>query len=329
LKPTPNDILLLYMAGHGISLPVAGAGRGVYAYLTQEATTSDPQKLAEDRALQKLVCLTNDELEAIFNRMGAGYRVAILDTCAAGAADLTTHRALPEDQIRALERFKDRSGFHILLGCTAGKVSYESSQYQHGVLTYALLQGMKGPGLRAEEWLDVETLFRHAESAVLPLAQGIGGVQQPRYQKAATGSFDIGRLYRADQAAIVLSEPLPQLVRPRLALPDGTDELELEPLVRKTLQNRLTPIASSTGKTSAPRALYLNADSLLGAFEPRGVYTVSGSQVSVSIKLVRSRKTEQELTIYGTTDRLSELATATSEAIIEAVKSLSSITPDK
>jgi uncharacterized caspase-like protein len=51
---------------------------------------------------------------------------------------------VPGDQVRAIERLKGPSGFHVLLGCSADRPSSEASQFAQGLLTYALLQGMRG-----------------------------------------------------------------------------------------------------------------------------------------------------------------------------------------
>jgi len=65
------------------------------------------------------------------------------------------------------------------MGSAADAVSYEATQYEQGLLTYALLQGMRGPALREEEYVDVSKLFQHAADAVPDLALHIGGIQRP------------------------------------------------------------------------------------------------------------------------------------------------------
>ena len=83
---------------------------------------------------------------------------------------------------------KDRLGLWILAGCAADAVSYESSRYGEGVLTYSLLQGMKldwQKVLRRDalselpEYLDISMLFNYAANEVPKLAEGIGGIQRP------------------------------------------------------------------------------------------------------------------------------------------------------
>jgi len=58
-------------------------------------------------------------------------QVMILDTCAAGAiagnASLMAKKDLSSDQVRAIERLKDHTGFHVLMGAAADAPSYEAT----------------------------------------------------------------------------------------------------------------------------------------------------------------------------------------------------------
>jgi uncharacterized caspase-like protein len=88
----------------------------------------------------------------------------IIDACGSGKAveNLVSSRDIEPSQRKAIDRMKDRTGMFILSGCAADAYSYESSQYGHGILTYTLLQGMKGAALNQEEYLDVASLFNYS-----------------------------------------------------------------------------------------------------------------------------------------------------------------------
>ena len=45
------------------------------------------------------------------------------------------------------------------MGSAADAVSYEASRYGQGLLTYSLLQGMKGAALKEDQYVDVSKLF--------------------------------------------------------------------------------------------------------------------------------------------------------------------------
>jgi hypothetical protein len=80
-------------------------------------------------------------------------------------------------------------------------VSYETTQYAQGLLTYSLLEGMKGRALRDGDYVDVGKLFGHAVDQVPELAGKIGGLQHPLVAAPRGSSFDIGRLTAEDRPA--------------------------------------------------------------------------------------------------------------------------------
>ena len=203
--------------------------------------------------------VTSSELVDWIKQIPALKQVMMLDTCAAGAAaaKLMDHRDMSGDQVRAMERLKDRTGFHVLMGCAADRVSYEASQYSQGLLTYSLLLGMAGAKLREGEYVDVSGLFQYAADKVPELARGIGGVQKPLVMAPRGTSFDIGRLVEADRKALPLAQPKPLILRPLLSnAEDGDDNLKLASLVRK----RLADDSFNTPRGTAVTTVYVDAD---------------------------------------------------------------------
>ena len=156
-KATPSDVFVVYMAGHG----TGKTGSDAYFFLTQDARGFSD---LEDPAVRAQVTVSSDDLTEWVKAIPALKHIMVLDTCAAGqaASALVERRSVSADQIRAIERLKDRTGFHILMGSAADAVSYEASRYGQGLLTYALLQGMRGAALRDGEYVDVSPLFQYA-----------------------------------------------------------------------------------------------------------------------------------------------------------------------
>jgi hypothetical protein len=189
----PTDILIVYLAGHGITLQ---RGSDMYCYLTREARTTDTAALSDSAARQQQT-ITSEELVEWIKKIPALKQVVMLDTCAAGAAQaqlkLVDRREASGDAIRAIDRAKDRTGSYILMGSAADAVSYEASQYGQGLLTYALLKGMKGAALRNDEFVDVSKLFQYAREEVELMAKNIAAfsVQSslpPRTTASKSGS---------------------------------------------------------------------------------------------------------------------------------------------
>lgn len=316
---TPNDVFVVYMAGHGVSLDL-GQGRSgggdAYLFLTQEATTTDKSVLAVE-SVRRAMAISSDELTELMKHNKSLKQVLVLDTCAAGAAarSLIAKRDLSPDQIRAIERLKDRTGFFALMGAAADRVSYEASQYGQGLLTYSLLQGMKGARLRESQFADVSMLFSYAQDAVPEMARNIGGVQRPLViAPDASGSFDIGRFTPDEQRRIALSAPRPLVLRPSLQNRDKDyDDLDLEAAFRQEL--RSASFLPRVGRGSAA-LVFVEADEMADAVKPSGSYIVEGDRIRVTLRLIRDRVPIKTMTFEGTLGEkqrlVSEMAAAVS-----------------
>jgi WD40 repeat protein len=309
-KARPQDVFVVFLAGHGVSLP----DEDLYCYLTQDAASLNPKDYSK-AAVRAATTVTSEELVAWIKEVPALKQVMMLDTCAAGAAavKLTERHDISSRQIRAIERLKDRTGFHILMGCAADRVSYEASKYQQGLLTHALLEGMQGPARDKEDHVQVDLLFRHAANKVPELARDLGGIQQPVISSPQNEAFAVAQL-RADD--IKLPRPKPLLLRPHLTnLAVGDDDLELA----AKLSIRLGQV-SARGK--APAA-YVDAEEMRDAVRPAGTYTVEGDAVTVTIKLRMNGETKLTLKpIPGTKSDQAGLADRLTAAVIEGVQQI-------
>jgi hypothetical protein len=295
----PGDILVVYLAGHGVNY---GGQDGDFYYLTCDAVTAE----LTDPQIRAQTALSSRELTDLVLRIPALKQVMILDTCASGrlVEKLTEKRDVPSSQVRALERIKDRTGLHILAGCAADRASYEASQYGQGLLTYSLLLGMRGAALREEQFVDVEPLFSFATNRVPELAKCIGGIQQPVVASPRGGqSFDIGQLTAEDKALIPL-----QAVRPLVLRSNFQDEkrlrdhLELGRRVNEQLR------AGSARGRDAP-FVYVDAEELPGACEVVGRYRVEGDQVVVNVVLAQGEKELGQFQVTAARGDLAALAT--------------------
>jgi hypothetical protein len=313
----PGDVLVVYLAGHGVSLQ---RGVDLYCYATQEARQLNPADLA-DPDLLAATTITSEELAKWTKEIAAGKQVLILDTCAAGAAaaKLTEKRDISGDQIRALDRLKDRTGFHVLLGCSADRVSYEASRYEQGLLTFSLLQGMRGAALRDGEFVDVSRLFQYSADQVPQLARDIGGIQAPLVFAPRGTSFDVGQLTAEDKSHIPLASVKPLILRPLLIDPDvGDDSLGLMPRLRKAL-NDASYAARSGPPLSAP-IVFVDAEELPGAIRPAGTYTVVEKSVKVKLNLRQDGRTLHTFELTGNADNLDQLTAELVARIAAEVK---------
>ncbi|MFO0867124.1 MAG: caspase family protein, partial [Gemmataceae bacterium] len=264
-----------------------------------------------DPAVASQYSVTGADLTEWIKKVPALKQVMVLDTCAAGAVakKLTEQRSVSGEQIRAIERLKDRTGFHILMGCASDKVSYEATQFSQGLLTHALLKAMRGAALRENEYVDVGSLFQYAADEVPRLAKNIGGIQKPLIAAPRGSSFDIGRLTTEEKQRVPLASPLPIVLRPLLMNPEEADDnLGLMPRVRQKLAEALFQKGNDR-----PSAVFVDSDEMPGAIRPAGTYVVEKGSIRIRIHLRRDGQivtTAEALLPAGNADVLAEAMTS-------------------
>ncbi len=281
----PEDILIVYLSGHGVTLKQASGE--TYLYLIQEAYTTENSSLLAE-SVRTATTIMSDELVRWIGEIPALKKALVLDTCAAGLAakSFSTRNDVPPDQERALETLKDRTGFFVLMGSAADKVSYETTRYRQGLLTYSILEALKGAKLH-DNYANVGEVFSYTQDRVPKLAQNIGAIQQPQYfQPDIGGAFDIG-LYTEDvQRLWHLPAPNPLVLRPQLQnVALGYDNLKLAPAFQKALVE--ASFAGARG-TNEPSLVFVDATDMQDAFLPSGSYTLSGEKVVINLNLIRN-----------------------------------------
>ena len=293
-RAKPTDVLLVYLSGHGVNM---GTEKDSYYYLTADAKTLD---MKDNPELMGISTVSGAELR---NWLGAKdmplKEVLILDTCAAGAANddlmkLVAKRDVPPDQRRAIEFLKEATGTIILMGSAADKVSYEASKYGQGLLTYALLSGMRGRSIDDGSRLNVSRWFQNASEDVPLLAQSIGGIQKPVIAAPGGSGFPVALLDPTDQARIPLAAVKPELVHLSCHDEDDNDPLGLAAAVREQLREVSQP--SVRGQQREPPIVYHDDmnDGPPDSLTPKIVYSINGSTVSLRLRIEQGGKTVRE-----------------------------------
>ena len=155
-----EDILLLFFAGHGEIVD-----QNQLLLLTAESTRDNFQGLRMSEILD------------LMNKTPAGKRVLILDACHSGAAinnlDLVAFsgkrdvsEAERESQrIKELDKLASKSGFAILTASASDQKALEMPQYEHGLLTFALINAVvnNNNSLNEKNQLVLEKWFIAAE----------------------------------------------------------------------------------------------------------------------------------------------------------------------
>jgi Caspase domain len=218
----PLDVVVVYLSGHGVN---TGGQDGDWHYLTQESFTANASAY-NDPAVLNQTTISSAELIELFKNIPAYKQVLIIDACASGKVvqNLMTRKDISASTLRALDKMKDRTGMHIITGCAADAVSYEASKYGQGVLTYSLLEGIRGAALRENQFIDVSRLFQYALDRVPSLASGIGGIQTPMiFSPNGSQSFDFGQVSEVEKKSIPIAK-----IKPVYIQSNFQDENEME-----------------------------------------------------------------------------------------------------
>lgn len=316
-KATSSDIVLVFFAGHGASQ--IGQQKG-YFFLTSEA---DPS--AGDAISIGTSTITGEDLKKFLSGIAANKQVVILDTCHSGAAAsslISQERSLSGDYQRAWESIKDATGTWMLAGAAADQLSYESSNVEHGMLTYSLLEAIdkaSPDGLRStsggELFVDVERWLSYAAGRVESLKQDLGlkGVQRPEFKRSRAGStFDIGVTSVDRRGALGLRAPKPIVIVGEFEL-DKEDPAGVEEKVKAAMSD------------SAEVKAWLDVAMHPNVYGMTGTYTIEGNVVKVHVYLqafddAQKRKTLETFDVVGAKDAIPALAADIRKQIEARVK---------
>jgi WD40 repeat protein len=276
-KAKPNDILMLYMSGHGITW---GGESGDFYYLTSEAYAANTEAY-NDPAIREKNTISTMEFTKWIKEIPALKQLMIIDACGSGKAvdNLIAMRNIDASQVKAIDRMKDRTGMYIISGCAADAVSYEASRYGQGLLTYTILQAMKGAALREDKFVDVSTLLNYSRDEVPKLASGVGGIQQPQLLIPKGGSFDIGIMNSGDKNKVVLSNPKPLFVRCNFI---DTDQLEDVLGMSKSVDEALNSLAVKGQESSI---IFVDTREYPDGCRISGTYSQNSGKITVKFKI--------------------------------------------
>ncbi|MEM8894768.1 MAG: caspase family protein, partial [Bacteroidota bacterium] len=284
----PYDAIVLYFAGHGTNY---GGVEEDFYYLTADAANGN----LKDPAIRESVAISSNELTEWIKSIPALKQVLIFDACHSGqfAEDLLAKRELRNaSEVKSLERMKDRTGMYILSGSAADAVSYEASVYGQGLLTYALLFGMKGASLREDKFVDVVQLFQFAANKVPELAEEIGGIQKPEIRVPLGGeSFDIGLLESKDRALIELPNPKPLYIRSSFQNQlTFDDDLELSEFLNEQLKNL---------QANGDPIVFVDVSKFSNAYSIRGQYKQKGDKIQLQANLLKDGQVLKTYNVKG------------------------------
>jgi polyferredoxin len=308
----PTDVFVMYMAGHGTNKVIDDNPEFYYlARNTYSTNFDDPAILSE-------CTVSTTELVESLKKIKALKQVLIIDACHSGQlSDIIMFARDRSDAIRALDRMKDRTGVHILTSSQASQVSYESGRYGQGLLTYSLLEGIKGMTLREGKYLDVMSWLQYSRDRVPVLAKEIHGYQTPKLiSPLGSESFDIGIFEEAEQSQIPIATPKPVFVRSNLFESSSfSDILGLS----DTLNNTLSEINSRGAEADV---LFSQASNFSEAYKFNGIYSVKNNKIEVNVSLLKGSEVIETFKVTGNKQDIKALSDEIINSGLEKIKSL-------
>lgn len=300
----PNDVLLIFFAGHGVMNP---ADQQFYFLTADASAMANPEGAGIS---------TKELFEWIQpSRIKAQKRVLILDACNSGQAindivklgdanqGYTGARSDEQGKfIKAIDKLNERSGLFILSAAASDQSAYEMGRYNQGVLTYALLKSAKeDPSvLEGRQFLNLGQWFDVAQRLVEDIAASSGARQQP--QVVRTTNFNIGVVDEEVRKKIVLAKEKP--VFSNCIFQDEVvpvDKLNLN----KLLDKELSDLASRNADNFI---VFYPGSTSTEAYQLTGRYTVSGTTVTLNVFLLHRGEVMKTTQLKGDTKELAKLA---------------------
>ena len=189
----PQDTLVLFLAGHGTMV-------GQRYYFVPHELRRQASLLEDDIRHQAIPA---DELSDDMGTAKALKRMLIFDTCASGGALAVAMKGRSGFALRgAIERLSRTQGIFTIAASSASEEAQEAKQLGHGVLSYALLAGLKaveggpleGQSVRPsnpEGVVDVLEWFSFAAGQVPRLTEKLYGAAQDVQTSAQGASFPV------------------------------------------------------------------------------------------------------------------------------------------
>jgi WD40 repeat protein len=294
----PEDILLLYFSGHGVTY---GSPQSAFYYLTQEISTGD----LNDAFIRENYAISTNDLVDWINAIAAQKQILVLDACASGQVVedvLTLSKNVQSSQIKALDKMKDRTGLYIIAGSASNKVSYEASQYGQSLLTYSLLSGLNILSAKDEaRMIDLVEWMNYSKEQVPELAGTIGGVQEPVVALPRNlNSFDILNIPSDNMVKIASVKPI--FIRSNfLEATEHEDVLQLSAQLDHYFQD-----ISSKGKLA--HLIYVDVPTFPEAYSIKGIYTLlTNGSITLQATVRKGSLRLGKIEVNGKLDKLEQL----------------------
>ena len=212
-KSKPNDVLMLYFAGHGVLNEDQR-----FISLTSEAYRDD---------LGRWSGLDMDELQEQLSQIKANNRFLVFDACHSGAVtdqfDVASRGTSAEEFYlqKELARLGENQKLAILAASAPTQKAYEPPELKHGLLTFHLLSAMGNQNSERANYLDVNNWLDQTKLGVERYSDKttFKGAQNPSVRTEET--FTVGKLDDSLRNRLADFQPVTVISRFNVTLPSG------------------------------------------------------------------------------------------------------------
>jgi hypothetical protein len=167
-----DDLILFYFAGHGTEI------------------SEKPYLLTSDTKMNvvKETAIDIEELNKMFKQSKSKFILRIFDACRTPYS-LDTRR-LPSRMTRVLYNaiFTQAVGWATISSCSSGESAYETEEYEQGVFSHFLCEGLAGHATNSQGNITLDSLLGHINSS-MSLWSERGSKQTPHSQFDISGEF--------------------------------------------------------------------------------------------------------------------------------------------
>lgn len=151
----PQDVVVIYLAGHGDTL-----GNAWY-FIPHDLVRPEREDDVRSQGI------SSSELQDSLRALGAQKVLVLMDSCRSGGALLGLSGRGLEDR-KALAQLARASGVHVMAASTQDQIASEVKQIGHGVFTYTMLEGFAGKAdvSPADGVVTVRELLTYVENAL-------------------------------------------------------------------------------------------------------------------------------------------------------------------
>jgi WD40 repeat protein/uncharacterized caspase-like protein len=314
----PDDILVIFYAGHGTSAAdEVNRNQTNYYLLTADNTSFDM------RGIEKQSAISTQELEVWMRNIKAQKQVLIMDACHSGQGlqnlqSLVGARGdLPADQSKAIEQLKDNTGTYLLAASSSSQLASELKEYEQGVLTYSLLSGIKNQmALDQNKYIDLRKWFNSAKDFVSDLALQNKNINQVP-QILGDGNYKVGMVNQAILDGIKLISKKKVVAHANFY--DGSGSF-VDPLL---FSNELDKAFNEeSAKVTESPFVFVSDNSSPEAFSVRGIYEINGNNIVVNASLIQGQTVVKKFTKAGASNNKNGLAKMVVDEVVGYLKTV-------